>query len=179
MLFLPKSVKELSYKATPLRCGGGSTNNVMPNPLTNGNIQIADIYIITATSSTPLHLQDQIIPKTANMSRPVLSSATRHLQQSTAHCQRPFSTTRFFAALSEPITRSSSIYDTNANSLHALTRPSRHILRKVNISPFGVRAFSSSTIRPSAKVVQNAKNDEEGKPLMVGISERAAEVRFI
>lgn len=117
------------------------------------------------------------------MSRPVLSSATRRLQQSTAHCQRPFSTTRFFSALSEPITRSSSIYnaDANATSLHALTRPSRYTLRRVNVSSFSVprhRAFSSSTIRLSAKVVQNAKNDEEGKPLMVGISERAAEVRY-
>lgn len=117
------------------------------------------------------------------MSRPVLSSATRRLQQSTAHCQRPFSTTRFFAALSEPITRSSSIYNADANptSLHASTRPSRYTLRRVNVSSFSVprhRAFSSSTIRLSAKVVQNARNDEEGKPLMVGISERAAEVRY-
>ncbi|OJJ81238.1 uncharacterized protein ASPGLDRAFT_38433 [Aspergillus glaucus CBS 516.65] len=114
------------------------------------------------------------------MSRPVLSSATRRLQQSTAHCQRPFSTTRFFSASSEPITRSSSIYnaDANATSLHASTRPSRYTLRRVNISSFSVprhRAFSSSTIRLSAKVVQNARNDEEGKPFMVGISERAAE----
>ncbi|EYE90456.1 HesB/IscA family protein [Aspergillus ruber CBS 135680] len=112
------------------------------------------------------------------MSRPVLSSATRRLQQSTTHCQRVFSTTRFSSALSEPIIRSSSNYTSNASSLHVSARPSQYTLRKVNISSFRVprnRAFSSSTVRPSAKVVQNARNDEEGKPLMVGISERAAE----
>lgn len=115
------------------------------------------------------------------MSRPVLSSATRRLQQSTTHCQRAFSTTRFSSALSEPIIRSSSNYTSNASSLHVSARPRQYTLRKVNISSFRVprnRAFSSSTVRPSAKVVQNARNDEEGKPLMVGISERAAEVRY-
>lgn len=44
-----------SDKAAPLwKCGGGSTNNVMPNPLTNGNPNRR--YIITATftnTSTP------------------------------------------------------------------------------------------------------------------------------
>lgn len=120
------------------------------------------------------------------MSRPVLSSATRRLQQSTRHCQRPFSTTRFFYALSEPfISRHSSIYNTNANgnSLHSSRNHSdRYTLRRVNISSIGFprsRAFSSSTVRPSAKVVQNARNDEEGKPLLVGISERAAEVGYL
>ncbi|ODM17549.1 hypothetical protein SI65_07224 [Aspergillus cristatus] len=114
------------------------------------------------------------------MSRPALSSATRRLQQSTTHCQRPFSTTRFFSALSEPsISRSSSIYNPNANAFSASrTRSNQYTLCRVNISFIGVprhRAFSSSTVRPSAKVVQNARNDEEGKPLLVGISERAAE----
>ncbi|BCR87567.1 uncharacterized protein ACHE_40132S [Aspergillus chevalieri] len=114
------------------------------------------------------------------MSRLALSSATRRLQQSTTHCQRPFSTTRFFSALSKPsISGSSSIYNPDANSFSASrTRSNQYTLRRVNFSSLGVlrhRAFLSSTVRPSAKVVQNARNDEEGKPLLVGISERAAE----
>lgn len=120
------------------------------------------------------------------MSRPVLSSAVRRLSQhTTAHCTGPFSISRFlFSASSEnSASRIPSIY----NSLHAstTTRPDRYALRRVNASanasafsaPRHRAAFSSSSVRPAAKVVQNARNDEEGKPLLVDISARAAEVR--
>ncbi|PTU19320.1 hypothetical protein P175DRAFT_0297958 [Aspergillus ochraceoroseus IBT 24754] len=37
--------------------------------------------------------------------------------------------------------------------------------------------FSSSTLRPAVQVTQNPRVDDEGNPLMISISERAAEVR--
>ena len=122
------------------------------------------------------------------MSRPVLSSAARRLsrQQTTTfsvpHCQRSFSTSQpalnlFSASSDTPVSPQSirSPFHTSKNS-----RLARYNTRRADVSRFTAprqrAAFSSSSVRPATHVIQNAKNDEEGKPLMVDISSRAADV---
>lgn len=121
------------------------------------------------------------------MSRPMLSSAARQLSRqppslSVPHCQRSFSTSQpalklFSASSDTPVSPRSirSPFQTSKNS-----RPTRYNLRRAGVTrltaPRQRAAFSSSSVRPATQVVQNAKNDEEGKPLMVEISSRAAEV---
>ena len=116
------------------------------------------------------------------MSRPVLSSATRRLSL-VPRCSRSFSTSR------SALNHFSASSDAPASRQPAIKTPPLHTSRRArlaqpacraNVPPFTVlrqRApFSSSSARPSAKIVQNEKKDEEGKILMVGISSRAAEV---
>lgn len=113
------------------------------------------------------------------MSRPVLSSATRRLSL-VASSPRPFQTSR------STLNRFSACSDTSLSGCRRfVTRTPRQnvtgtrLCRK-NASPLGTvrqrAAFSSSSVRPAAVVVQNEKKDEEGNVLMVDISARAAEV---
>lgn len=114
------------------------------------------------------------------MSRPVFSSAIRRLSH-VAPSPRPFSASR------STLNRFSASSYTTSSSVcrQSLTKTSRHTSigtrsHRVNASPFAAprqhAAFSSSSVRPAAVVVQNEKKDEEGKVLMVDISSRAAEV---
>lgn len=121
------------------------------------------------------------------MSRPMLSSAARQLSRqptslSVPYCQRSFSTSQpalnlFSASSDTPVSPRSirSPFQTSKNS-----RPTRYNVRRAGVTrltpPRQRAAFSSSSVRPATQVIQNAKNDEEGKPLMVEISSRAAEV---
>lgn len=120
------------------------------------------------------------------MSRPVLLSAPRRLPL-VPHYPRSFSTSRTvlncFSASSDPSTSRQPAINNPPLHISRRSRPSRYSACRASVSPFaGSRqhaAFSSSTVRPSAKITQNEKKDEEGKVLMVGISSRAAEVSLV
>lgn len=123
------------------------------------------------------------------MSRPVLSSATRQVSGHRAlppvvsirHSHRPFST-RPGHTISASI---DSCFQPVTNTLNTSrkTQTLRNRLPRLSTSPFAVSRqrypFSSSSARPSAKVIQNERTGDDGNALLVGISSRAAEVGFL
>ncbi|PYI05867.1 hypothetical protein BO78DRAFT_370107 [Aspergillus sclerotiicarbonarius CBS 121057] len=155
----------------------------MLNPLTNGNTWLAPIY----NQSSPKHSrktgsgscfpQSNILSRlsvSTTMSRPILSTAARRLSRS--HSPRAA-----VSAFSPALSFSASFCD--SVSQRSTLRPSflcprasssqRSVFR---FDAFGHRAaFSSSTIRSDAKVLQNPRVDEDGKELLISISSRAAE----
>ena len=116
------------------------------------------------------------------MSRPILSSATRRLSTQPI-CHRSLSTSRlvsnlFSASSDTPASRS---FSSPLNTSRG-TRPLRCQVRRLEVSPFAAprhrAAFTSSSVRPASRLVQNARTNEEGNSLTVDISARAAEVRL-
>jgi hypothetical protein len=119
------------------------------------------------------------------MSRPVLSSATRHLSRqhvsSPAVPSRRFSTTRPILTISATFDRNSPSAQPVVNILSTSRKtqlsPSR--FPRSSASPFAVprqRCAFSSSAQASAKAIQNSRTGDDGNALMVGISSRAAEV---
>lgn len=113
------------------------------------------------------------------MTRSFLSpTAARRLSQQTA---RFFSTSRPALRLSaSSVGEVTTCRQTSAfspdTSLYKIAVP-----RSIARSPFRqqVAYFSSSSIRPAAKVIQNPRTGDDGETLMIGISPRAVEVRFM
>lgn len=113
------------------------------------------------------------------MTRSFLSpTAARRLSQQTA---RFFSTSRPALRLS-----ASSVGEvTTCRQTSALSPDTSSykiaVPRSIARSPFRrqVAYFSSSSIRPAAKVIQNPRTGDDGETLMIGISPRAVEVSFM
>ncbi|PKX98848.1 uncharacterized protein P174DRAFT_31047 [Aspergillus novofumigatus IBT 16806] len=122
------------------------------------------------------------------MSQPALSSAVLRLSRrqnmpgvaivrftssrasnSACRLSAPFSS----CSTTIPRSISSSLIPSTANALFRI--PSTR--RSLNYRPRC--AFSASTARAGAKVVQNPRMDDEGNTLMINISPRAAEVCWI
>lgn len=112
------------------------------------------------------------------MTRSLLSpTAIRRLSHQRA---RVFSTSRpglriSASSVGEVATCRQTTPITPATSLYKNTVP-----RSISRSPFRqhVASFSSSSVRPATKVIQNPRTGDDGETLMIGISPRAVEVRF-
>ncbi|KAI9934660.1 hypothetical protein ASPWEDRAFT_161291 [Aspergillus wentii DTO 134E9] len=125
------------------------------------------------------------------MSRPMLSSAARQLSRqspasatsviSVSQCPRSFSTSRPALNFSASAFCASPSYR-SVSSAFGVSRKSplsRNRFPQSSLSPFAAPrqryAFSSSTVRSEAKVLQNPKTDDDGNSLLIDISSRAAE----
>ncbi|KAE8156075.1 hypothetical protein BDV40DRAFT_282256 [Aspergillus tamarii] len=115
------------------------------------------------------------------MSRSILSSAARQLWRQ--HSPRtgipafPSAKPRssISALLGDSTPRRLISYTICESKANRITSPRRSLPAFVR---FQQRcAFSSSSIRPATKVLQNPRTGEDGNPLTIEISPRAAEVR--
>lgn len=157
----------------------------MPNRLTNGgNNLYSDINHRNSFQILPKYTSIQPGEYTKNMSCPILSSATRRLSAQPI-CHRSLFTSRpasnLFSVSSDTPASRQSLCSSPLSTAKG-TRPLRCHVRRLEVLPFAAprhrAAFTSSSIRPASRLVQNARTDEEGNSLTVDISARAAEVRL-
>lgn len=119
----------------------------------------------------------------------ILSTACRFVQRRTSpaiffirHCHRCFSTSGVASsyAASTPATKASlqPIPDFLLSSLRSW-RPNNRLVSRSASSPQRHQrfTFSSTTASRAATVVQNPRTDDDGNPLWINISPRAAKVR--
>lgn len=175
------------YSTRGFRRGSQSANGVMRNSLTKEIRR----YKINPPFSQNILFHISRLSLVAIMSRPVLSSATYRLSRHPSHspavsvrrCHRLFSTPRTAPSISASLYSGFVSRQPATNTLGASGKPQtfRNRLPRSSLTPFAAPrqryAFSSSSARPGARVVQNPRTDDDGNELMVSISSRAAEVR--
>ncbi|PWY73680.1 hypothetical protein BO70DRAFT_341695 [Aspergillus heteromorphus CBS 117.55] len=165
----------------------------MRSLLTNGSTTLGLIYNQSNNSSNASRYpeQSQLQPRaitsqrpspTPNMSRPVLSTAARRLSR--PHVPRaavsafssPAPTLNFSASFCDSISQRAALrpFPRSRNTLPQRTASSQQ--SALRFDAFQQRAaFSSSTVRPGAKVTQNPRVDDDGNELLINISDIAAE----
>lgn len=104
-----------------------------------------------------------------------LSTPARHLSQQT--CRRFLSTSRPATRLSafsvgEIVPRRETVVASASLSRPSVPRP----LISCSRLRAPVASFSSSSVRPATKVIQNPRAGDDGETLMINISPRAVEV---
>ncbi|KAB8203395.1 hypothetical protein BDV34DRAFT_199477 [Aspergillus parasiticus] len=115
------------------------------------------------------------------MSRSMLSSAARQLwrQRSPRTGVPAFSSSKprssISASFSDSTPRRSISYAICESKTYRFSSPRRSLAAFVRLQQRC--AFSSTSTRPATKVIQNPRTGEDGNPLTIEISPRAAEVR--
>ncbi|KAL2856621.1 hypothetical protein BJY01DRAFT_203155 [Aspergillus pseudoustus] len=116
------------------------------------------------------------------MSHPILSPAVRRLSRprSARAALSAFSFPAPTLSFSAPFCHSSyrtAIAQTTSKRSAAASPSTYSRFPRLSLTSVQPRSpFSSSTARPAAQVTQNPRTDDDGNTLMIGISERAANV---